>query len=970
MLAAADQQECPRRPALELGRTESATPFPSVHRRTFRCLLGYTALHLVGIALFINGFLLTRVHLPDRSPPSPAGNSSAPFDRAVILVIDALRYDMVFADGRYQCEPGVPCHQGQMPFLSSLAQHPDAKVARSFRFLAEAPTTTLQRLKCLMTGGLPSFFDIGNSFSAGPLDEDNLVDQAVAAGKRVAFVGDATWTQLFPRQFSAAHPYPCFNVRDLHSVDEGVAAHLPALLAAPGSWDVLIGHTLGVDHAGHAHGVASAQMLSKLAQTDALVRGWVDAMLEAAGPGQTYERTLLLVLGDHGQTLTGEHGGGSDPEVDSALVAVSLGALARSPPAQTAAQASAGSPIPVTGVMVQADFAATLAPLLGLPTPYCNLGRVHRDLFQLGASNGKALEIAAWANVEQVVRYLEAYALAAYFPKQVLGRVLQEHADLLGDRETSKKGSEAEAGRALDFLELASRLARPQWTQFGTTSMVLGLVAVALALAAQAMGAYVALAPRGIEKKPKAPVSTLTSIPRLLSLGTAICAAVPVLGIFSFFYLLNEGTWTAGVAAAAWVLLTLESLTTFKPRTQRLLAILMLGGAGLLALLLSARLGLTQHSGWGFWQKLTVHDKEPAAHLGANVSWGAQLLASGTDHLTRLAGKPSSWAGCLLMAGFPVALLGMAVCALSMHVPGVDPAAANILASARLARLAVAASFAAAAARHVVQGAVDAGVAASDAPLSALLAWAPGRLSQTDGGYVQPATRLFARVSLSTSGLALLSLALNRRVLRSHPGLLPAGLAALVALLSPPRTSLVMLCMLGWGWVAAYLPAVRRRSRLAQLQLALAAMHAFYASGHLCEFAGVHWTAGFVTDDDFHLYRSGVLVALETFGPMLLVTTLAGIPWGSTASQARLAGAAEKTQESSRPAPSPQHAPEGAIAMMGALRCAAALAAMLSAAVQRRHLYAWSLFAPRFAFEACFLVVTDMTVLLMNVLLV
>ncbi|KFM23657.1 GPI ethanolamine phosphate transferase 3 [Auxenochlorella protothecoides] len=791
-----------------------------------------------------------------------------------------------------------------------------AKVARSFRFLAEAPTTTLQRLKCLMTGGLPSFFDIGNSFSAGPLDEDNLVDQAVAAGKRVAFVGDTTWTQLFPRQFSAAHPFPCFNVRDLHSVDEGVAAQLPALLAAPGSWDLLIGHTLGVDHAGHAHGVASAQMLSKLAQTDALVQGWVDAMLEVAGPGQAYERTLLLVLGDHGQTLTGEHGGGSDPEVDSALVAVSLGALARSPPAQTAAQASAGFPIPVTGVMVQADFAATLAPLLGLPTPYCNLGRVHRDLFQLGASNGKDLEIAAWANVEQVVRYLEAYALAAYFPKQVLGRVLQEHADLLGDRETSKKGSEAEAGRALDFLELASRLARPQWTQFGTTSMVLGLVAVALALAAQALGAYVALAPRGIEKKPKAPVSTLTSVPRLLSLGTAICAAVPVLGIFSFFYLLNEGTWTAGVAAAAWVLLTLESLTTLKPRTQTLLAILMLGGAGLLALLLSARLGLTQHSGWGFWQKLTVHDKEPAAHLGANVSWGAQLLASGTDHITRLAGKPSSWAGCLLVAGFPAALLGMAVCALSMHVPGVDPAAANILASARLARLAVAASFAAAAARHVVQGAVDAGVAASDAPLSALLAWAPGRLFQTDGGYVQPATRLFARVSLSTSGLALLSLALNRRVLRSHPGLLPAGLAALVALLSPPSTSLAMLCMLGWGWVAAYLPAVRRRSCLAQLQLVLAAMHAFYASGHLCEFAGVHWTAGFVTDDDFHLYRSG------------------------------------------------------AIAMMGTLRCAAALAAMLSAAVQRRHLYAWSLFAPRFAFEACFLVVTDITVLLMNVLLV
>ena len=53
----------------------------------------------------------------------------------------------------------------------------------------------------------------------------------------------------------------------------------------------------------------------------------VSTLLQQAGPGQTHERTLLLVFGDHGQTLTGEHGGGTPPETDSALLAVHLGAL-------------------------------------------------------------------------------------------------------------------------------------------------------------------------------------------------------------------------------------------------------------------------------------------------------------------------------------------------------------------------------------------------------------------------------------------------------------------------------------------------------------------------------------------------------------------------------------------------------------------------------------------------------------------
>lgn len=55
-------------------------------------------------------------------------------------------------------------------------------------FVADAPTTTTQRLKALATGGLPTFFDVGNSFSAGALTEDNLVDQLAGAGRRLVRV--------------------------------------------------------------------------------------------------------------------------------------------------------------------------------------------------------------------------------------------------------------------------------------------------------------------------------------------------------------------------------------------------------------------------------------------------------------------------------------------------------------------------------------------------------------------------------------------------------------------------------------------------------------------------------------------------------------------------------------------------------------------------------------------------------------
>ena len=52
-------------------------------------------------------------------------------------------------------------------------------------FIADAPTTTTQRLRALATGGPPTFFDISSSFSAAAVAEDNLLAQLRGAGRKL-----------------------------------------------------------------------------------------------------------------------------------------------------------------------------------------------------------------------------------------------------------------------------------------------------------------------------------------------------------------------------------------------------------------------------------------------------------------------------------------------------------------------------------------------------------------------------------------------------------------------------------------------------------------------------------------------------------------------------------------------------------------------------------------------------------------
>lgn len=75
-------------------------------------------------------------------------------------------------------------------------------------------------------------------------------------------------------------------------------------------WSLIVAHVLGVDHCGHRYGPAHSEMRRKLRQMDELISNITKNLSDD---------TLFIVMGDHGMTINGDHGGESRLEVEAAL---------------------------------------------------------------------------------------------------------------------------------------------------------------------------------------------------------------------------------------------------------------------------------------------------------------------------------------------------------------------------------------------------------------------------------------------------------------------------------------------------------------------------------------------------------------------------------------------------------------------------------------------------------------------------
>ena len=437
------------------------------------------------IYLFTSGFFLTRIQLPNESScernPSPFLETSKDscwmdpaFSKAILVVIDALRLDFVTFDPNKANYESY--FENKMRNIHErLEKHP--KNARLFRFLSDAPTTTMQRIKGLTTGGFPTFMDVSKNFASDTITEDNLIWQAKKVGKKLVFMGDDTWMSLFPESFNISFPFPSFVVKDLHTVDNGVSKHLLPTLRQNDSWDILIAHFLGVDHVGHTFGPSHPEMSSKLQQMDKMVEEIIQEMSED---------TILFVMGDHGMTSDGNHGGASEEEVTASLFVYS--------PKHIFSESQSAEEI---DTFAQIDFVPTFSLLLGNAIPFANLGKLISPLF-LGNSIEKIKEKGTKVRVEDVRRYMKALHLNCW---QVFNYI-QEYAKTSSNEFPSEKL--VELGVALKksnrkfmryneaytkieelvnvcesyekFHQLALEMCQNLWTRFNLASMTKGLV--------------------------------------------------------------------------------------------------------------------------------------------------------------------------------------------------------------------------------------------------------------------------------------------------------------------------------------------------------------------------------------------------------------------------------------------------------------------------------------------------------------
>lgn len=352
-------------------------------------LISFAVLQVISTVFFTQGFLLSREVSSSISnctvPESPCIDSK--IDKTIILVIDALRFDFVIPH-----ENSAKHYHNNFPILYEKFIN-EPQNALLLKFIADPPTTTLQRLKGLTTGSLPTFIDAGSNFNGDEIDEDNWLLQAYLGNKSIAFMGDDTWQALFKKYINPSFnfPYPSLNVWDFHTVDDGVIENIHPLLEPKNQskWDILIGHFLGVDHIGHRFGPNHYTMKEKLNQMNEQIARVILKM---------DDKTLLMVMGDHGMDSTGNHGGDSKDELESSLFLYT-----KNKDVRINHMLKDNYNILNLGQnyreVNQIDLVPTISLLMGLPIPHNNLGFPIDEMFSYDVRN---LNLASYKTISQI----------------------------------------------------------------------------------------------------------------------------------------------------------------------------------------------------------------------------------------------------------------------------------------------------------------------------------------------------------------------------------------------------------------------------------------------------------------------------------------------------------------------------------------------------------------------------------------
>lgn len=329
---------------------------------------------LAAIVIFCIGFFPQQVVLKETSKfvvNHDLQEASSPvFTKLIIVVIDALRSDFMF--------------QKDISHFSYLHGLLRSGEAWGYTAYSSPPTVTLPRLKGITTGSAPNFLDailnVAEDDSSSSLkDQDSILNQFHMRDFKINFFGDDTWLKLFPLEFFNEYEGTnSFFVSDFEEVDYNVTRHLPYQLENSNEWDVLILHYLGLDHIGHKGGAHSKFMRAKHLEMDQIIKTIYETI---------DDKTLMVVLGDHGMNDLGNHGGSSAGETSAALSFLSKKLKNYKIPTK---QSESTIPLETTSEdykylkdVQQVDLVPTLCMLFNIPIPKNSLGVLIDDFITL-----------------------------------------------------------------------------------------------------------------------------------------------------------------------------------------------------------------------------------------------------------------------------------------------------------------------------------------------------------------------------------------------------------------------------------------------------------------------------------------------------------------------------------------------------------------------------------------------------------
>ncbi|GMF64525.1 unnamed protein product [Phytophthora lilii] len=962
-----------------------------------RVLAALLALHAAALYLFTTGFFLTRFEVPDLSSchASPSQVDTVPthlrgghedltssddegpegcwmprrFRRIVFVVIDALRFDFAASGSSTRRST---FYSDRLPVLNdTLTAEPDH--ALLLKFVADPPTMTMQRLKGLTTGSLPTFLDIKDNMAASSqIVEDNLLRQLRAQQRGVVFMGDDTWDALYAREFTRKFAFDSFNVKDLHSVDRGVTSHLFPELQKP-DWDLLIAHFLGVDHVGHTHGPSSVFMAEKLDEMNVVLK----KLLQKLKDMPDGDDVLLAVLGDHGMSADGNHGGASDEETGAALFLYSKAVLVATGGDDNSEDANelkkyAEEILDRSREVPQVDLVPTLALLSGLPIPFGNLGSVIPSLFFVNSlpalpphGNGKTSALAAFEtlnralrlNLDQVRHYLFRYSSASKLPERAYDQLEKLFVDIkhVEDRLTRVRGndkkvsySKAElplllrlhkdlAKQQQNYLREALALGRSIWTQFDLCSMGWGM---ALLTWAFIVGAAVTRNSRE---------SSVVESWRIILVAVAavscvflVCPAnvnLPLLPAAPLSRALVAASCT-GLLSMTWEVVSRQKRNFQSSSLNPKISVSAAGVVATVIVVLHA-LALLSNSyivaesnvmqflsaTTGFFL-LVCSQRLGRYHAAASVAALAFLLAT---RVSSALDPPNIIKSSATLGRTFAPLIAIAVLIVGSFTKGIQYTGQKL---SETGKLMLASSV-----------------------LSCCLCgifWAASPIERTFWRLWLPRL-VYLNFLGSLLGLVVLAIKKYRgrasRLTSDHLILLWQLVPAFMLVLGP-TSPLSVLCLVVQCLSFAFVIACYRSNSSAAfgnntawvLLWASCSYHTFFTTGHANTFTSLQNAAGFVGFDIFNFYAAGALLGLNTFGCFALAVLT--LPWLNMRGQPHSGGVQTGLAFS-------------------AYFSLNALVSTIFVAIQRRHLMVWAIFAPKFIFDGLVLLVIEFLLLLL-----